>query len=314
MSTALVAGATGCVGAHVCAAFLDAGYRVVGLTRGVRPAGRPTDPDVLHHLDLVSCQPAELAALLDDERVDVVVNATLAWGDDQSAMDRANVTPVDTLLAAIAGSAAAPRLVQLGTVHEYGPVSPGTAIDERVPPRPVNPYARAKLAASERVLEAVRRDGLDAVVVRLANTVGPQPSMQTFFGTLAVSLARLEAGSPPMPITVADARRDYVDPRDAADAIVRAAGSRAADPLVNIGSGQAYDIRAMVGDLVAAAGLPPGVVEEQAGTVAGTVAGADWTLVDATRARELLGWAPRRSMPETLADLYRSVAPAPTRG
>lgn len=308
----LVAGATGCIGRHVCAAFAADGFRVVGATRGIRAGTGPVDAEVVHRLDLVTCGAAALADLLDTEHVDVVVNATLAWASDQAAMDRANVTPVDTLLAAIASSTSAPRLVQLGSIHEYGEVAPGTAIDERTPPRPTNSYARSKLTASERVLGAIRQHGLDAVVVRIANTVGPHPVPRTFFGGLAASLAQLEAASPALQIPIADARRDYVDSRDAADAVLRVAHSRAADPVVNVGSGRAYEVRAMVRDLVAAAGLPPDVVEGRDGTATGMIAGPAWTLVDVSRARELLGWEPRRSMPRSLADLYRSVALATT--
>jgi nucleoside-diphosphate-sugar epimerase len=187
-----------------------------------------------------------------------------------------------------------PRLVQLGTVHEYGPVPQGTPVTELTPPAPVTEYARAKLAASRAVLGAA---GIDAVVLRMANTIGPHPAPGSFLGSLAARFT--EAAASPgerIELTVAaGARRDYVDVRDAADAVVRAAFAGHLGPdqrLFNIGTGTARGIDTLVLALAQACGLPASALALQTGEVAaqgastGMVAAAVTGGVDAGDGRD----------------------------
>ncbi|MFD3417455.1 NAD-dependent epimerase/dehydratase family protein [Streptomyces decoyicus] len=293
-----VLGATGCMGRHICAAFSAEGSEVVAIARRYAP-------QVAAHrflsLDVAGSASIELARVLSHEEVDVVVNATLGWGEE---LHYTNVQLVERLLDALAMLQAPPRLVHLGTIHEYGPVPSGTSIHEGTEPAPENPYAKAKLTASRMVLDAVRDGALDGVVLRVANTLGPHPALESFFGSLAVRLRGAEAATG-IELTIADARRDYVDVRDAVDAVVRAARIRRADPLVNIGCGRARDVRELVDELVAAAGLPAETIREQRGEVRSR--GADWIQVDISRAARLLGWRPRFTLRESMRAMWDTV-------
>ncbi|MGW9175585.1 NAD-dependent epimerase/dehydratase family protein [Streptomyces decoyicus] len=293
-----VLGATGCMGRHICAAFSAEGSEVVAIARRYAP-------QVAAHrflsLDVAGSASGELARVLAHEEVDVVVNATLGWGEE---LHYTNVQLVERLLDALAMLQAPPRLVHLGTIHEYGPVPSGTSVHEGTEPAPENPYAKAKLTASRMVLDAVRDGALDGVVLRVANTLGPYPALESFFGSLAVRLRGAEAATG-IELTIADARRDYVDVRDAVDAVVRAARIRRADPLVNIGCGRARDVRELVDELVAAAGLPAETIREQRGEVRSR--GADWIQVDISRAARLLGWRPRFTLGESMRAMWDTV-------
>ncbi|MGW2027801.1 NAD-dependent epimerase/dehydratase family protein [Streptomyces decoyicus] len=293
-----VLGATGCMGRHICAAFSAEGSEVVAIARRYAP-------QVAAHrflsLDVAGSTSDGLARVLSHEEVDVVVNATLGWGEE---LHYTNVQLVERLLDALAMLQAPPRLVHLGTIHEYGPVPSGTSVHEGTEPAPENPYAKAKLTASRMVLDAVRVGALDGVVLRVANTLGPHPALESFFGSLAVRLRGAEAATG-IELTIADARRDYVDVRDAVDAVVRAARIRRADPLVNIGCGRARDVRELVDELVAAAGLPAETLREQRGEVRSR--GADWIQVDISRAGRLLGWRPRFTLGESMRAMWDTV-------
>ncbi|MEW1754602.1 NAD-dependent epimerase/dehydratase family protein [Streptomyces angustmyceticus] len=302
-----VLGATGCMGRHVCAAFSAEGSEVVAVARRYAP-------QVAAHrflsLDVAGTTSGELARVLAHEELDVVVNATLGWGDE---LHYTNVQLVERLLDALAMLPAPPRLVHLGTIHEYGPVPFGTSIHEGTEPAPENPYAEAKLTASRMVLDAARDGALDGVVLRVANTLGPHPALESFFGALAVRLRGADAATG-VELTIADARRDYVDVRDAVDAVVRAARVPRADPLVNIGCGRARDVRQLVDELVAAAGLPAETIREQRGEVRSR--GADWIQVDISRAARLLGWRPRFTLGESMRAMWDTVCadqPLPAR-
>ncbi len=291
-----VIGATGCMGRQITAAFAARGTEVVAIAR--RYASHVAAHRFLA-LDAAHASGAELAALLAAERVDAVVNATLGWGEELRAT---NVQLAERLVDALRRTPGSPRLVHLGTIHEYGPVLWGTSIDEEVPPRPQQPYPASKLVAAGLVLDAARAGEVDGVVLRLTNTIGPHPAAESFFGSLA---ARLSDDRGPIDLTVAEAHRDYVDSRDAAEAVVRAAETPSAQGVFNIGTGRALDIRTLVAALVRAAGGPRERVREHAGAVSSR--GADWIQVDSTRARRLLGWSPRYSLEASMQAMWETV-------
>ncbi|GHH29050.1 NAD-dependent epimerase/dehydratase family protein [Streptomyces rubradiris] len=296
-----VLGGTGSVGRQVCAAFAAQGHEVTAVAR--RPAASPV-PYRFVPLDLVATGGRELAAFLAREGVDTVVNAFTGWGPDETEMRRLNVRPVEHVVDALRRLPGRPRLVHVGTLHEYGPVPEGSSLHEGLTPAPDSLYARVKLAASETVLGAAGPDGVDGVVVRLANTLGPYPAAETFLGSLARRL-RDTGRSEVIELTVSDARRDFVDVRDAAEAVVRAAVLPAAPRVLNIGSGTAVSVRSLVGELLRAAGLPADTVKETGGTVRSH--GGDWTRADISLAASALGWRPRFTVAESMAAMWDSL-------
>ncbi|MFB9909389.1 NAD-dependent epimerase/dehydratase family protein [Allokutzneria oryzae] len=289
-----VLGATGCVGRQVCAAFADADYEVIAVARRFAPQIARYR---YRSLDVGNPDVPRLADMLAAERVKVVVNATGGWGSTEHEMTYSHVDLVKRLIEALTEVPERPRLVHVGTIHEYGPVAPGTAIDEHVVPAPRTMYASTKLAGSEAVLRATEAGDIDAVVLRLVNVFGPHPSPESFLGSLS---ARLRAVSPgqQLELSIAEARRDYVDARDAAEAVLRAAHARVTGEVINVGRGEAIELRELVYALVTAAGLEPSAVRELGSTV--TSKGGDWTQASITKARAVLGWEPERTVTESV--------------
>ncbi|MFH8289674.1 NAD-dependent epimerase/dehydratase family protein [Streptomyces sp. NPDC018059] len=309
--TAVVLGGTGCIGRHICAAFSRQGYRVVTVTR--RPAPRVA-PHPHRRLDLAAAEPAALRAVFDDERADVVVNATDMAGatDATGAADGgearaaelldANEGLARRLVEALSAAARGPRLVHIGTIHEYGPGESGVPLHEDVEPEPANAYARAKLAGSQVVLDAARAGAVSAVVLRLVNTCGPYPTPAGFVGKLLPTLLAAAAAGEPPSITVGGAMRDWIDVRDVAEAAVLAARRPVSGHAFNIGSGVCVSMRELVGHALAAAGLPDSGVRETAGPLRSL--GADWIQADIGRARALLGWSPAFRLKESMRDMW----------
>lgn len=303
-----VVGGTGCVGQHICAAFAQAGYQVVALAR--RPPGRAEGRGLPPDATFVSCDvaaatPARLAAMLAAHEVSVIIHATGGWGLSEREMRTAPGQVVTRLVEAISRLPYRPRLVHVGTIHEYGPVPPDVAITERTVPAPQTLYARTKLAESGYVLERVAAGHLDGVVLRLVNTFGPYPAPESFLTSV---IRRLLDGEQGVQLTVADARRDYLDARDAAAAVLAAARVRRADPLVNVGQGHAMTVRDMVRMLVQAGGLPPDAVRIRIGSVPSK--GADHTVVDTRHARQALGWRPRYTAAESFRAMWQTLRAA----
>lgn len=150
-SNVAVLGATGCMGRRVSRVLADRGHGVVAVSRRRTPAvsSRHFVP-----MDLARVSPQRFSAFLEAQQVDVVVNTTLGWGEETFPT---NVRLVESVLEAIRMRPVAPRLVHLGTIHEYGPVPWGASVDEGVPPAPRMAYPRSKLAAAKMVLDSVRK-------------------------------------------------------------------------------------------------------------------------------------------------------------
>ncbi|MEV0242700.1 NAD(P)-dependent oxidoreductase [Streptomyces sp. NPDC050674] len=300
-----VLGGTGWVGRHVCTALAARGDDVLVVARRPAPHIRPY---AFASLDLGHAGRERIAGLLATHRIDTVVNATDAlnatdgWARPDEDLDAVNVAAVHRLLAALGDLPWRTRVVHIGTLHEYGDVPPGTLIDEKVTPRPGSAYARTKLAGSQAVLGAVRAGAADGLVLRAANVCGPHPSPASFPGKLVTMLRRALADQEPMTVVLTGARRDFVDVRDLADAVVRAVHSPATGHALNIGSGHAVDMRTLVRLFVTAAGHSTDLIEERTRDVAGL--GGAWTRADIRLAGRLLGWSPRIGLAESLGAMW----------
>ncbi|NLU80867.1 NAD(P)-dependent oxidoreductase [Micromonospora sp. HNM0581] len=302
MSTAVaVLGATGGVGQHVCSAFRASGDHVLGIAR------RPSVAGSALRLDLAEAAPGQLAAALTAHRTEIVVNATGGWVLSAEAMHLAHVQIVERLVAASTLMPDPPRIVHIGTIHEYGPVPAGTLIDESRTPEPQTGYARTKLAGSQALLNATAAGTARGVVLRAVNVCGPGTTSASFLGAVLDRIRDVRPGDR-VPMTIADARRDYLDVRDLTDAVVRAARApeSTVGQVINVGRGEAVAMRQLVDWLLAAAGLPPDTIDEQGAAVQSK--GGDWTRADNRRAARLLGWQPRTALDASLRDMWHDAA------
>jgi nucleoside-diphosphate-sugar epimerase len=336
----LIIGASGYLGRHVRDRAAAAGLNVV-------TAGRSPLPDSRAHcrVDLATDTPAALAATLSEQAPDVVVNCAGATGGDVGTLAAENVNGTATLVSALRRTGRAIRLVHLGSAAEYGPSEPGTAVAESDPARPDGAYGATKLAAT-RLVELGRATGLDAVVLRVFNPVGPGAPDSILPGRLVGELRRAVTDGGDVRLGRLDAVRDFVDARDVADAAVAAAVAPVLPAaVINIGSGTGVPVRTLVRELVAISGYDGSVIESTVvdGAVAesalnrgsagenaagpsaaapdaarggpdrgpGAAPGLSWQQADIGRARRDLDWEPHRSLAASLADLWEDCrAPA----
>jgi nucleoside-diphosphate-sugar epimerase len=309
---ALVLGGTGFIGRHVAEAFLAAAWDVtVAARRPGEIAGKLPLRTVA--VDLSEVGVADLAQILAAERPAVVVNAAGGgWNATEAGMRASNVSATEHLLTALSLIGHRPRLVQIGTVMEYGPAEVGASVSERSACSPLGAYGRTKLAASRAVLAACAARRVDATLLRVANVSGPGTPRASLLGKVADSLVTAVRAGQPTIIELAPlrARRDYVDVRDVADAVLAAATVGTSGQVINIGRGEAVAVRALVDLLISVSGVRAQVIERASGQgqSASTASGADWLQVDITAAGQLLGWRPRRSLRESLTDHWAHIA------
>lgn len=304
--TVLITGITGFAGSHLAERFVTRGDEVHGLAHEDPPfphlaavAGRVR----VHRgnvLDLASVS-AALAAARPDAVVHLAAQAvpTLAAQDPVGAV-RVNVLGTATLLAAL-DEHPRTRLVMASSADVYG--APDSAlVDETAPLRPANVYAATKVASEALVRESGDRRLAATTVLRPANQNGPRQHPGLAASGFAKQIAEAEAGitEPLVKHGVLDARRDFVDVRDMADAYARAADLTDAGVAVyNVGSGVAVSVGEILEMLMALARVPMRAELDQGRVRSGMPTAF---ALDAGRFRRRTGWAPQTDLRTSLRD------------
>ncbi|MFF4587211.1 NAD-dependent epimerase/dehydratase family protein [Streptomyces sp. NPDC001388] len=290
----LVLGFTGYLGAHVA-------ERLRALP-GATVLGAGRSPGAAYPVDLASARPAELAKTLASAAPDAVVNCAGATGGDAVTLAEVNARGPAVLCAALREAAPGARLVHLGSAAEYGPGVPGTPVTESAATCPVGPYGATKLAGTA----VVTASGLDAVVLRVGNPVGPGAPPAGLPGRLA-ALLRDAGRDPDAVLRLGDlsSYRDFVDVRDVARAAELAVTAPGPLPrILNISAGRAVPVRELVIGLASKAGFR-GRLEEATGGGRSVRSGeVSWQCSAVGAAEEALGWRPSHTLDEALAALW----------
>lgn len=218
--------------------------------------------------------------------------------------EAANVQGTQNWLSALAEAGRGVRFVLAGSAAELGPV-PVTdlPVDEDYPARPVDPYGASKLRATLASLAAP--EPIEAIVARVFNPVGPGLAMNQALGRFARAIA---AGSGPLTLTVGDLRprRDFVDVRDVADALIAlAVGRGRAGRVYHIGTGRSHSVAEGLERLIALSGRAVTVeVDPERARSAGPLD----SRAAIERITQETGWTPQIPWEQSLTDLWSSVA------
>jgi nucleoside-diphosphate-sugar epimerase len=283
VSGVLVVGAAGFIGRAVLAEAVRSGVpaaAIVGRRAGPAPGA--------HVLRLSTNAVDPLARLLERLAPGAIVNCAGRTSGAPGELERVNVDPVDALVAAMRLAVPRTRLVHLGSAAEYAEVAGAT--DEDAPLDAGTPYAAAKLAAFRHVQDAAD-SGLDAVVARVFNPIGPGVPESSLPGRATRLLrAALDRGDAEIELGPLDAVRDYLDVRDVATAVLALASARRLEHGVyNVGSGRPTLVRDLVRMIAERMGFS-GAIGETA-TASPRSPGVRRQVADIGRIRSL-GWEP----------------------
>jgi UDP-glucose 4-epimerase len=294
----LVTGAAGFIGSALCRRLRALGHRVVGyddLSRGRRaylPGG----------VDLVEGDIRDgghMRATIARTRPDWLVHlAAMHFIPDCVARPaetlEVNVEGTRRVLESCRGSRVQ-RLIFASTAAVYAP-GDGPCVEDVTPLGPLEVYGESKLAA-ERLVESFHAaTGMPVAVLRLFNAIGRNETNPHVVPHIFESLQRSDA----IELGNTAPRRDYIDTRDIADAVVAVAGSLEGHQVVNVGTGAAYSVDDVVERLRAILGRRITVVQEPS-RVRATERMV--LLADIGRIRRAAQWAPRIPLEETLRDL-----------
>jgi len=214
-----------------------------------------------------------------------------------------NVAGTENVLAA-AGACGNPPVVIASSADVYGKVPEGEQpILESRPVAPQTPYALTK-AAAERI--ALARSGSAAVIVRSFNLVGPGQAPKFALASWASQLAAIRRGERPAVLEVGDlsTARDFIHVDDGAEAYRLLAEKGERGGVYNLASGKAVTMAEALKRLLAISGVAAEVKE---GAYPPRPFDIPCLSGDAGRLRAL-GWAPRRTLDDALADIWREAS------
>jgi GDP-4-dehydro-6-deoxy-D-mannose reductase len=304
--TVLITGITGFAGSHLAERFVTEGVVVHGIAHEDPPYAHlaaVADQVHVHRGNILDV--AEVSAALAGARPDAVVHLaaqavpTLATRDPVSAV-RVNVLGTATLLSAL-DTRPEVRLVMASSADVYG-VPGAPLVDESAPLRPANVYAATKVASEALVREFGGRRDVATTVLRPANQIGPRQHPGLAASAFAKQIAEAEAGlaEPVVRHGVLDARRDFLDVRDMADAYARA--TELTEPgaaVYNVGTGTAVSVAEILEMLIGLARVPVRAELDPERVRSG--APASFAL-ESGRFRRRTGWAPKIELRTSLAD------------
>lgn len=223
----LITGAAGFLGRH--------------LAERLRSEGIPFLPVDRAEADL--SVPEEAARLLGGAEPEVIIHVAGATPPaPRPVLYAANLASTLNLLDAARDAGRPVRLVLVGSAAEYGPVPEAELpVREDRPCRPLDAYGLSKLLATTAAL--IARPPVEAVVARVFNPIGPGAPPSQVFGKLVRALVDPGILANGLEVGDLDARRDFIDARDVAAALIALARRGRPGSIYNVGTGESRSVR-----------------------------------------------------------------------
>ena len=299
----LVTGAAGFIGSHLCESLLRAGHEVTGVDAFIPyyPAWVKEQNQTralgqkhyrFHRLDL---RQDPLGPLVAD--AEVIFHLAAMPGLVQSWTDfdgywTCNVQATQRLLEAVRHAPGLRRFVYASTSSVYGRFASG---DESMPTRPVSPYGMTKLAAEHLCRAYQEAHGLPVVVLRYFSVYGPRQRPDMAYHRF---MQALHTGQPIHVYGDGQQIRGNTFVGDCVQATLAALTARPGE-VYNIGGGEAATVWDIVRKLEAISGRRAVIQQEPA-----RAGDQRYTFADTTRLRSHLGWEPRTTLDDGLAQQW----------
>lgn len=290
---ALVTGSGGFVGGHLVACLRAHDDEVVTWS------GETDSPDVT--------DAAAVTAALGGADVDVVFHLA-----GQSQVGHSWDIPAETLAVNAGGTAnllrglaevgSSARVVLMSSAEVYGFVeADAVPVVESTPLVPRTPYGSSKIAAEQVGLLLGERHGIDVIVCRPFNQIGPGQSPSFVTAAFAQQIATNERdGGSELRVGNLSATRDFLDVRDAVVAYRCLAERGVAGESYNVAAGREVAVSTMLDGLLEQAVEPQSVVVDPDRFRPNDLPRMFGSIDKLSAAT---GWTPARPLQETLADV-----------
>lgn len=240
----VITGINGFVGEHLAHHLKDSGYSVRGVGREIN-ANANVSPfvDTYESADLLDGESVDKLTLKSASAIIHLAGlASVAESFDKPDLYKAgNADITKNLLSAAKEQGFQGRVVAISTGALYSPTAP-MPLDESSETAQNSPYAIGKIRAEE-VIKQYREDGLDAVIARPFNHIGPGQGPGFLVGDLYDQLnAAKVSGDNEILVGNLATKRDYTDVRDIVEAYTLLATAPALQyDTYNIASGSSLE-------------------------------------------------------------------------
>ncbi len=295
MAVALITGISGFVGEHLSAHLLELGWQVYGFDQ--RPGAQGQNTFTGDMADSEAFQAALYAC-----KPDILLHlAGLIRAAEPEKLYSANFLGTVTLFESLLASDQRPTVVLASSSAVYGSGFGDKPITEKFRPRPVTHYAVSKLMQEITALRYFDAFQLPVIVARMFNLLGPGQSPDLACSAFARQIARAELyGEDEIVTGDLNARRDFVDVRDAVQALALVAEKGNAGQIYNVCAGHGILIRKCLDEMLSMSPrqyrvtIDTGNLQEHDIPV---------QIGDPHKLKQVTGWQPHISLKRSLSDL-----------
>ncbi|MFH0982962.1 MAG: NAD-dependent epimerase/dehydratase family protein [Planctomycetota bacterium] len=296
----IITGVCGFLGRHLCdyLARLPDRPELIGVDVAATP---PAHCDAFHQMDLSLA--TDVAERIKAIQPDVIIHLAGTFGEaDPLETYRVSVFSLAVLLEAARLYVPGVVVVATGSAAEYGRVAPEQLpVTEQTPCRPLTPYGLSKQLATEIALYYHRVYRVCAMVVRPFQLLGKGITARLAPGAFAEELKRARAtGSGVIQVGNLESSRDFLDVRDAAEAIWRLCRKPAGGEVFNLCSGRPTRMAELLQAMIACCGIEVRIEVDRA-RLRGE---ADVSVIYGSYAKlnAHCGWQPRTDLDRSIKD------------
>lgn len=304
----VVTGGAGFIGSNLVRSLLSGGNDVLVIDD--LSTGKPENLDpraAVRTLDILDdALPGTIAEFTPDAVVHLAAQASVTASIRDPEHDRAVNAEGTRRVAAAARDAGAKRVISASSAAVYG--EPETLpLPETARLAPINPYGNSKLEAEGLLVAELAGTGTDYASFRFSNVYGPRQDAEGEGGVVAIFLARVHEGRPPVIFGDGSQTRDFIYVGDVVAAIV--AALHAEQPLApasdergayNVSTGERTSVEALVMAVRQAAQYlgPVERVEPREGDIVHSA-------LDPSKAERCFGWRAAVELEDGIAMTWR---------
>lgn len=264
---------------------------------------QPNNCDSFYSVDLTTAN--EMKSIVKQAKPDFIIHFAGTFGtEDRQEIYKVNVLSITALLESVCEYVPHAVAIVVGSAAEYGQVEPNQLpVDEQTPCNPVTPYGLSKQLVTQIALYYHRVHNICTMVVRPFQLIGDGITTRLVPGAFMEQLREsITKGSKVIKVGNLESWRDFLDVRDAVEAVWALCQKPAAGEIYNLCSGKPTRIADLLQTMIhhCCADVK---IEVDTSRLNGRF---DVPKIYGSyqKIRDYCGWQPRRNLEQTIQSLF----------